>query len=109
VRPDLDRSQYLGAGSNIDVTADFGDARRIPAAQRDLMKDQAINANPGFGMYDYSVWVRNQQATADLACQRNFGPRNRCPKPMSENQEFAVVNRDRARPLFPCLVFPDST
>ena len=56
----FDGPQYFCASANIDMTANFRDALLISAAQRDLVEDQAVHANPGIRMYDDPVRVRNQ-------------------------------------------------
>ena len=105
----FDGPQYLRAGADIDMTANFGDARSIPATQRDLMEDQAVHANPGIRMDDDSVWMRDQQAAANLARQRDIGARNDCPKPVWQHEQLAIKDRDKTGLLAPGLVFADGT
>ena len=107
MRPNLNWPQYLRAGADIDMTADFRDARPIPATQRDLMEDQTVHANPGFRMNDDPVWVRDQQAASNLARQRDIGARNGRPEAVWQHEQLAIKGCDKAGLSSPGLVFAD--
>ena len=96
MRPNFDRTQYLGACADIDVASDFRDAWPAPATQRYLMKDQAVHANLGLWVYDNPVRVRDQQAAANPACQRDIGARNDRPEPVWQHEQLAIKGCDKA-------------
>ena len=55
----------------------------IADANRDLLKDQTIDANLGARVNDDPVGVGYQQATPDLTIERNICSGDNAPKSMS--------------------------
>ena len=103
----LDRSQDFRAGADVDVSPDLGHALAIPTAKRDLMEDQAVHANPGVGVDDYSIGVRNQKPSANLAIQGNVGPRHDAPEAVTQDRQSAAYPAKEAAAHLPILIAPD--
>jgi hypothetical protein len=53
------RPEDLGTGAYVDVASNFGHATCVATAERHLMEDQAVNANPCAGVDDNAVWMGN--------------------------------------------------
>jgi len=78
----------LGAGAYVDVAFESRyTARRLP--DRDLVKQKTIRANLSIGMNHDAVRMRQEQAAAQIAIQRNIGASNQRPPAMSEHCEPA--------------------
>ena len=83
MRPDFDGPQDLGAGTNIDMISDPGNAGAISVADRNLLKDQAIHADLGVRMDHDAVGMWNEKASADVAVQGDVGTGDGTPKSMA--------------------------
>jgi hypothetical protein len=107
VRTDLDRTQDLGTGSDVDVARNFRKAAGVSYSDGDLLEDQAIYANLRAWMNDYPVGVGNQQATTDLTIEWNICARDDAPERMPHNKCLAEKPTDQSPSLLPGLITPD--
>jgi hypothetical protein len=73
-----DRAQNLGARTNIDMTTDFRRAM-LANTERYLLEQQAVRADFSVRVDDDAIRMRQQQAAAQLAIQRNIGARHDTP------------------------------
>src|SRR5262249_20148687 len=103
---DPNRAQDLRAGADIDMALDHWDAAQAPRSNRDLLKDQAVYADLGVGVNDDAIGVRDQEPTANLAEERNFGPSDNGPEAMAQHQPFAEQSGDAASAVAPILISP---
>src|SRR5258706_12699386 len=104
VRADLDGHQNFRTGANIDVAGNVRKAAGVSYPDRNLLEDQAVDANFGCWMNDYPVGVRNQQATTDLTVERDICARNDAPKRMPHDKYLAEGPTDYSPTLMPGLV-----
>lgn len=74
------RPQYFGAGSNVDVAFQHRRAAAAAGSYRHLLEQQAVHADGGVRMNDYSIGVRHQEAAPDVAGQRDVCARRDAPE-----------------------------
>jgi hypothetical protein len=96
VWPDFDVPKHLGARADVNVTSNPWRSRSAAGPDRYLLKYQAIHANLGFGMNNDPIGMRNEQAAADLAVQRNVGAGNDTPKAMAKDHKSTEKCRRNA-------------
>jgi hypothetical protein len=89
---DRDRPQNFSSRPDVDMTADSGRAT-LTNTERHLLEQQAIRADFSLRMDDDAVRMRQQQATAQLAIQRNVGAGDYAPASVPQYRASA---RDRS-------------
>lgn len=67
VSPYHDGPEDFRSSPNVDVSGNFGNTSLLATSNGDLLKDQAIHADPSSRMDDDSIWMRDQQATTNAA------------------------------------------
>lgn len=107
MRSDLDRPQDLGAGSDVDMTANLGNSAAPAAAKCDLVENQAVHPDFCVWMYDDAVRMGDQQPAADLAGQRYLGPGHHAPEAVTQDYELAAKRAKKAAVCLPGLVLPN--
>src|SRR5258708_19760529 len=70
VRADLDGTQNFRTGANIDVAGNVRKAAGVSYPDRNLLEDQAVDANFGYYLNDYPVRVSNHQTSTHLPVDR---------------------------------------
>lgn len=104
---DAHRPQDSGSGADIDVAADLRNATSIACSDSNLLKNQTFHADAGFGMNDDAVRMRDEQAAAYAAGQRDIGAGDHAPKAMAQNKIFAQEDRHGTSFGAPMLIAPD--
>jgi hypothetical protein len=107
VGADLNGTQDFCPGSDVDMACDFRNAVGVPYSDSDLLEYQTVYADLCPWMNDDPIWVRNQQATADLTIEWNICASDDAPERMPHNEYLAKKPTDQPRSLFPELVAPD--
>jgi hypothetical protein len=103
----FDWPENLCSGPNVDMSPDYRQSAPVPSANRYLMEDKTIDAYFGFGMNDDTIWMRQQQSSADLAIQRDVRTGDDRPNPMAENIYLARQQGHGPGSLAPSLVASD--
>jgi hypothetical protein len=97
--------ENLCASADIDMVADHGQSfNATTASECNLLKYKAIDADPGARVDDDSIRVRDQEASADVAIERNVGSRHDAPKPVAEHDPFSRDIGQGARSALPTLI-----
>ena len=94
----LFRGIEMRACADIDMAAKYRRALAPFAhAQRDLLHDQAVDANDSLRMNDNAVRMRDHQPAADFGVKRNVGARDGGPEAMAKHDERTAQPSERAR------------
>ncbi len=87
---DYNGPENLRAGTDIDMVANHGQSFDAASVSHcNLLKYKTIYSNLGTRMDNDSIWVRNEEASADVAIQRDIGSRDNAPKSMPKHDPFS--------------------
>lgn len=101
-------AENLGTSANINMTAYPRCMAVIARADGYLLEEQTIHADVRAWVNDDAVRVRDGEASADLAVDRNVRAGDDAPEPVSQNGDLAHQHGPRAARLSMPLVGPDA-
>ena len=107
VSTNADWPENLCPGTYVNMARNFWDAASIARSNGHLLEDQAVHADPGIGMNDDSIGMRNEQSAANMATQGNVCACHDAPEAMPQDDPFASEARYRPFLGTPVLVAPD--
>lgn len=102
VSPELHWTQDFGPRADVTVTAEFH-----RPGKSDLMKDKAVRADPGGGMYYDPRGMGQHETTLDMAVEVYFRLGDEGPEPVVQHPEFGDEDRIRRAALLRGLVSPN--
>src|SRR4051812_33808901 len=84
-------AQDLCPSTDVDVVPDLRQpVAAFSVANRNLLKYQTIDADPGARMDDNAVGMGNQESTTNVAIERNVRPGDDAPKAMPKDEKLAA-------------------
>ena len=94
MRANHNGAQNLCARSDVYMTRDLWHSS-IHHTKGNLLKDQAVRPDDHIAMNDHSIGVREQQATADLAANRDVSPGHCAPEAVAKYGQLAPKHTPR--------------